>query len=890
VKANIKSMAPILLTTALVWPTSLASAQSAFTVTGMDIVTREGSGYAHPQQVAVERSLTPGEMRPEWIRYTDLSAKSVFGMAPVAGTNRVYVTDRSNGTIWEVDPDSGRELRQFAPSAKPSDNIQGIATGMGEDIFVYYNGDGTIQRLHKDGRVVDSWKAPTLYGHNMTYVDGYLYLMTDRGEIYVINAANHGLARQIDVKKPDGSKFGVNETFGIMNDGKYWNIVAANDSAQIYRYDGDWQFHDKVNLKMWTMTGVVWNGREYYALNFDKRAIFTIRVQDDDAGAVDQATTDHFQYIGNLMTTKGASAAFPQFEEKNTLLLYNDPVKITSDLLKPYASYLDRSGKRVGNMFDSFLFLPNGPRSEYLSAHTGEWNTYLTKSIGDMKVLDKEWAAHNQDLKQTAPAKIWLSVPYPSPDLDLATRKAVVHSYLDKANQLIHDQNFQNLEFRGFYWHNESANHGDELVLDFNEHVHSKGLLSMWIPYQVAGEAVNFKEFGFDEVFHQPNYYPFKGYNFPANLNRFYNLAWTGARYGKGVELELDPDLLGSDSQYRERFQDYLRYGVEQGWLNASKAFYENAAIKGLYDKHDPLYDTIAKALNGTYTDSNVNVLTSTSGMLSASREFDVPGTAKLRLNVLSDKPASVQKVIVHTDDTSAKPMTFIGTLRADEELAVHDGQLVKQELGGNSDSLQLGFNISLDTQLQVSVVPDNQTPFVDVSKSNPAVQSILDLSNRGILNGMLEGGELKFLPDGQITRAQFAVMLTNAYGLKANNPVAFTDAQNSWFTPYVAAVAESGYMAGYGSTFGPEDPITQEQVAAIMVRVLNKNNQTADADGVTITNQAQISDWALQQVLEGKKLGLYTDLFGYTGFSPQTPAKRADVADVLYKALGSNN
>ncbi|PWK08957.1 DUF4855 domain-containing protein [Tumebacillus permanentifrigoris] len=886
-KANIKTIAPLLLTTALVWPTSLASAQSASTITGLDIVTRQGDGYYHPQQVAIERSLTPGEKRPEWIRYTDLSAKDVFGMAPVAGTNRVYVTDRSNATIWEVDPDSGRELRQFAPSTKPSNNLRGIATGLGEDIFVYYNGDGTIQRLHKDGTVVDSWKAPTIYGHTMTYVDGYLYLMTDRGEIYVINPTNHGLARQIDVKNPAGGTFGVNATFGIMNDGQYWNIVSANDSAQIYRYDSNWNFHDKVNLKMWTMTGVIWNGREYYALNFDKRAVFTIRVQDDDVGAVDQATTDHYQYIGNLMTTKRASEAFPQFDEKNTLLLYNDPARITADFLKPYASYLDRSGKRVGNLFDSFLFLPKGPRSEYLSTHTDEWNTYLTKTIGDMKVLDQEWSDHNKDLKQTGKAKMWLSVPYPSADLNLATRQQIVHSYMDKANQLIHDQGFKNLEFRGFYWHNESANHGDELVIDFNEYVHAKGLLSMWIPYQTAGEAVNFKELGFDEVFHQPNYYPFKGFSFPSNLNRFYNLTWTGARYGKGVELELDPDILGSDSTYRDHFKEYLHYGLAQGWLNASTAFYENSAIKGLYDKHDPLYDTIYQALNGKYTEPNVNVLNSTAGILSSSQSLTLPTTAKLRLNVLSDQPANIQKVIVHTDDNSSSPMTYIGTLRADEELAVHGGKLVKQELGGGSDSLQLGFNVTLNTQLQVSVVPNNQTPFVDVAKGSPAVQSIMDLSNRGILNGMLEGGQLKFLPDGQITRAQFAVMLTNAYSLKANNPVTFTDSADSWFTPYVAAVAESGYMQGYGSTFGPEDPITQEQVAAIMVRVLNRQNQTAKTDGVTIANQDQISNWALQQVLEGKKLGLYTDSFGFTGFAPQLPAKRADVANVLFKALG---
>ncbi|KEO82263.1 DUF4855 domain-containing protein [Tumebacillus flagellatus] len=882
-----KTCLPLLLSAALLWPMSSASASGAFTITGIDIVTRQGNGFYHPQQVALERSLASGEKRPERIRYTDLSAQSVFGMAPVAGTNRVYVTDRADGTIWEVDPDSGREVRHFAPSSKPSNNLQGIATGAGDDLFVYYNGEGRIQRLHKDGTVVDSWAAPTIYGHNMTYVDGYLYLLTDRGEIYVINAANHGTARQVQLKKPDGSAFSVNDTFGIMYDGAYWNIVAAGDNDLVYRYDANWNFHDKVDLKMWTMTGLVWNGREYYALNFDKRAIFTIRVQDDDVSPVEQAETDHYQYLGNLMTTKRASEAYPQYDDRNVLLLYNDPLKVTADYLKPYASYLDKSGKRAGNLFDSFLFLPSGPRSEELSAHVDQWGAYLSKSITDMKALEQEWGNHNADLKQTGKARVWISVPYPNEGLDLATREKTVHSYMDQAYQAIHDAGFKNLEFRGFYWYNETANHGDPLVVDFNQYAHAKGLLTMWIPYQSAGEAVNFKEFGFDEVFHQPNYYPFKDYNFAPNLNRFYNLAWTGARFGKGVELEMDPDILGSDSKYRERFNEYLHYGLEQGWLNASKAFYENGAIKALRDRQDPLYDTIYQALNGKYSDSSVNLLTPTAGNLSAHRTLSLPGTAKLRLDVLSDQPTSIQKVIVHTDDRSAAPMTYIGTLRADEELAVQGGKLVKQDLGGNSESLQLGFNLSLNDPVQVSVVPDGQTPFVDVASDNPAVQSILDLTNRGVLNGMLEDGQLKFQPDGQITRAQFAVMLTNAYGLKAGAPVTFGDSVNSWFSPYVAAVAENGFMSGYDAgTFGPDDPITQEQAAAILVRVLHRQNQIGSTDGVTIANQESVSDWALQQVLEGKQLGLYSDNFGYTGFDPQLPATRADVADVLYRAL----
>ncbi|MGZ4107611.1 MAG: S-layer homology domain-containing protein, partial [Tumebacillaceae bacterium] len=135
-----------------------------------------------------------------------------------------------------------------------------------------------------------------------------------------------------------------------------------------------------------------------------------------------------------------------------------------------------------------------------------------------------------------------------------------------------------------------------------------------------------------------------------------------------------------------------------------------------------------------------------------------------------------------------------------------------------------------------------------------------------------------------------FAVMLTSAYHLKATHGVTFDDAKNNWYTNAVATVAENGYMSGYaGNRFGPNDPITQEQVASIVMRALHKANlHIPPMTNVTILNQSQVHDWALSDVLEGKALGLYGDKFGATDFSPRTAATRADVAMVLEQALNA--
>lgn len=893
-----KTIGPLFLSAVLLVP-ALPSTQSvpiatAATIPGavtqIDIVTKQGGGVAHPDQVAIERTLQPGNLQVERLRMTPVAAKRPFGMAAVAGSKNVYITDRDTGSLWEIEPDSGKVIRKITPSQKPSNAIHGIATGLGEDIYVYYNNNGTIQRLKKDGTVAESFMAPTLYGHSLSYKDGFLYLLDDRGTVYQMDTYSKKVVNKIRLKKPDGNFFDGNMTFTLFWDGKYWNICNAQDGWKIYRYDTAWNFNSTVNLQNWSMMGIVYNGQEYLVMNNDNNRIFTIRYVDDVSGEVDQKQSPHYQYLGNLLTTDKAHTKYPNYEDKNVALIFNDPRSVTNTTLKPYVAYLDRSGKRVDTMFDAFVFLPAQQTANKIFEKITDpaaWNAYLDKTVKDIGILDQEWAARNKDLGKKDKAKVYIATPYPNPSVDLATNKQALHKYMDDAAAKINANKYSNIQFQGYYWFHEDAQYGEEIIVDFNKYADQKGLLTMWIPYH-SSTVSDHSVLGFDEVFHQPNYY-FKGQGYVDNINRFYNLAWTGVRYNKGVEIELDEQLFTKDPDYKKRLKDYLTYGLELGYLNAPKAWYDNYAIPSLYFNKDELYDVIHQAIKGTYTDPNVQIHTAKDGILAASEKVSVPSTAKIRLNLLTDKPYAVQKIILHTDNSAAEPLNWQGELRVDEELAVKNGQLVKQEIGKSADGLRLGFNVPLKTPVQVSIVPTGKTPFGDIKAGDSASQAILALSSSGVINGMQNReGKWIFDPAGKITRAQFAVMLTNAYQLTAKNAVKFSDSKGAWYSDYIAAVTENGYMSGYDlTTFGPNDPITQEQVAVILVRILHQKGIQTSIGNETIVNLGAVSTWAKDNVLEGKKLGLYTDTFGATGFSPQTPATRSDVAQVLYKALG---
>lgn len=122
------------------------------------------------------------------------------------------------------------------------------------------------------------------------------------------------------------------------------------------------------------------------------------------------------------------------------------------------------------------------------------------------------------------------------------------------------------------------------------------------------------------------------------------------------------------------------------------------------------------------------------------------------------------------------------------------------------------------------------------------------------VSNGVMAGfgaGELAglFGPDMALTRAQMAQVLWNVEGAPAADcPAVFGDvSEGDWFYGPVAWAVSEGVFAGYGDgsgLFGPDDPLTREQAAAVLMRWAAANGESTsartdlsdypDADGVS--------------------------------------------------------
>jgi len=161
------------------------------------------------------------------------------------------------------------------------------------------------------------------------------------------------------------------------------------------------------------------------------------------------------------------------------------------------------------------------------------------------------------------------------------------------------------------------------------------------------------------------------------------------------------------------------------------------------------------------------------------------------------------------------------------------------------------------------------------------AQNTIQEMTNKGLIGGYPDG---TFKPDNNITRAEFAVLTVRAFNLeKTETGKTFDDTANHWAKNDIRTANNHGLVNGYSdTTFGPDDPITREQMAAIVV---NATQTTATGDSQTFTDSTQISGWAKESVTKASAAGLIS---GYPDgtFKPQGNATRAEAAAVLDRSI----
>ena len=134
--------------------------------------------------------------------------------------------------------------------------------------------------------------------------------------------------------------------------------------------------------------------------------------------------------------------------------------------------------------------------------------------------------------------------------------------------------------------------------------------------------------------------------------------------------------------------------------------------------------------------------------------------------------------------------------------------------------------------------VPEiNSSGFRDVDEDawyHEAVDYALD-------NGLMSGvSDREFAPGSTLTRAMVAQMLYSLEGKPAAGSADFADvAEGAWYADAISWAAGEGIVSGYGDTFGPNDPITREQLAAILYRYAGSPAASSSAKASPMVQRA---------------------------------------------------
>ena len=180
----------------------------------------------------------------------------------------------------------------------------------------------------------------------------------------------------------------------------------------------------------------------------------------------------------------------------------------------------------------------------------------------------------------------------------------------------------------------------------------------------------------------------------------------------------------------------------------------------------------------------------------------------------------------------------------------------------------------------------ENRVTFTDMPGhwAEPYVDFI---AAREIFRGV---GNDRFDPDGTMTRAMFVTVLHRLLGSPAaKRDCAFTDvAAGSWYAAAVAWAAENGVVMGVSDDrFAPDDPVTREQMCALICRFLRAAGYEIPETeaGADFTDASAVSAWAAADVAACQRMGL---IGGYPdgSFRPQGKATRAENCVVLERMI----
>ncbi|MDN4608065.1 DUF4855 domain-containing protein [Sporosarcina highlanderae] len=362
---------------------------------------------------------------------------------------------------------------------------------------------------------------------------------------------------------------------------KFIDGIAANDITTGYS-DGTFKPNVAVNRAQFsTFLKRVYDKPHEYIVKKDGR---TLKSFTDDAAAVayavSQAGSTVHPVSNSLMKYGQKPADLKATGIKNGVLIYSGSEKesFDKDFFAPYLA------KGNSTYFDTFVVMGRQyPKGEFQEtpknlANYSDWKWFSDKLFspsGPLQPLNGAAMAANRK------AKVYIGIPYPKRNGNLidqngkvvpntlAARKQMVNWYISTIEQQWKRAGFSNLTLTGYYWVNETVIHADDelLVTDTAATIHKLNKRFIYAPHARTTNFQNWKYYGFDGAYLQPNTFRLNLGDPKARLHKAFLEAQIK---GSSITLEIDtysPHQMGAGLPNFETYLEFAKRYDLQGFL-----------------------------------------------------------------------------------------------------------------------------------------------------------------------------------------------------------------------------------------------------------------------------------------------------------------------------------
>lgn len=319
----------------------------------------------------------------------------------------------------------------------------------------------------------------------------------------------------------------------------------------------------------------------------------------------------------------------------------------TPEELLPYIAYVNTDGSYTDTMFDSLAFVPchtdypSGGRlvktNDKNGAVMSDWLLYLDNTFKEgvnTDALDIVVGQVYSKLGIKEKFTVYFTLPFPTVidepfgDIDgdgeeeycstLEERTEILKWYVNLTYDRFREGDYKNLTFGGFYWYREEINYSEtdheaDLVINISDYIKKKRFGFIFDPFYLSTGYDHWKELRFSAAVMQPNLI-FRDYFEHEMLGEF---AETIKKHNLGAEIETgEPDSYKGNeyTDYGLKYEYYLYYGFQTGYMDALHTYYQGAGPGSIYDfcyaenntrkgrYLRSLYDKTYNFIKGTYT------------------------------------------------------------------------------------------------------------------------------------------------------------------------------------------------------------------------------------------------------------------------------------------------